>query len=181
MNILELELFVEDQTFKKFFEAIKIHAIKPGTTLRVKFSDNFGRVIGLCGKDPNGDWTITYNRTYMLRNIDHPDLPEELLQTIIHEVAHVGRLEGGHNRQWKLVCSALGLGYYEAKAVKQTRTMTGHFKYKITCPECGGEAGFMHGKPRTPYYCKDCYNNSKTKVELVATKQFRRVRKPVRK
>jgi len=181
MNILELELFVEEATFKKFYEAIDIGAIRPGTTLRVKFSDKFGRVIGQCSKESNGDWLITYNRTYMIRNIDNPDLKDELMKTIIHEMAHVGRLGEGHNRMWKLACHALGLDYYEAKAVKKTKTLTGHFKYKITCPECGGEAGFTHGKPRTPYYCADCYQTSKSRVELIATKQFRRVRKPVKR
>ena len=83
--------------------------------------------------------------------------PEEVEQTILHEIAHALDWEEtksmSHGYNWKKWCRKVG---YKGSRISTTGE-TAKGKYTLTCKSCE-DISYMHRKPKGNKACYDCCN-----------------------
>lgn len=111
--------------------------------------NNRKRAMGLCVYPAGG----VAGRIELSRHFVEGNEEAEVLDTILHEVAHALAGEGtGHGPRWQEWCLKVG-----ARPVRCGSANMPAGKWQAACPACG-KLYFWHRKPkyRTGYYCRLC-------------------------
>lgn len=110
--------------------------------------DRAKRRAGLCNSRHR---TISLSENYVSRNDK-----EEILDTILHEIAHALVGPGkGHNNEWKAMCIKIGAKPIRCYNSDQVNMPKGH--WRAICNGCKKEF-HCHRKPKYSfgYYCRKC-------------------------
>lgn len=96
------------------------------------------RALGTCDYRTK---TISLSRSFVEKNTD-----EQVLDTILHEIAHALTPGAGHGWQWRVKCMELGcrpVPYATANEVVVD------WKWETVCTTCGNVTGKSFGKRRS--------------------------------
>ncbi len=94
---------------------------------------------------------ITLSRTLTFLNS-----PEEVRDTILHEIAHALTPRDGHGRQWKATCVAIGAKPERCYQLAQVITPPSRLaRYQLGCPKCGWKTPRFR-QPTRKLLCRAC-------------------------
>lgn len=79
---------------------------------------------------------------------------ENVIDTIIHEIAHALTKGDGHGELWKAKCRELGCRDEQGKCLKKD-SMEKLARYKGVCPTCGH---IIYSGKKTNFVCTPCCN-----------------------
>jgi predicted SprT family Zn-dependent metalloprotease len=97
----------------------------------------FDNAKGRCGVCKFKSRTIGLSRHYVRLNADQP---EEIRDTILHEIAHAIAGPGaGHGREWKLIAMSVGARPIRCAPMSVVMPPRRAFKWFATCNACGHE------------------------------------------
>lgn len=89
------------------------------------------------------------------------DNPNQIIDTIKHEVAHLLDYfafgNWGHGKTWKHCCIITGANperCYSTKSINKPE-----YKYKMICPKCHNSIG-RYRRPSKSYCCNNCYKKT---------------------
>lgn len=110
--------------------------------------DNARRRAGACHY---GTKRVTLSRHFVALNV--ADKPEEVMDTILHEVAHALAPGNHHGDEWKAACVLVGAKPQRCYDSKEVAMPQG--KYVATCGGCGNQYR-RHKAPKRRHYCIKC-------------------------
>jgi len=111
------------------------------------------RTLGTCNYAAR---TITLSRPFAQLNAE-----AEVLDTILHEIAHALTPGAKHGAAWKAACVRLGARPNRTASLQQV--VVPPSKYALVCPCCGARSGRERRTTRR-YYCGPCYQRGERHV-----------------